>query len=133
MTDPHDPLEPLLRWAEIWPAVQAQLAERRAQLIKDVETEFAVTLHPGRRQSQVVVSASDYEWLLVALERYDPLARGYYTGLGGELDVIVAPDWTCDPARVAWLRLVVVTTRPIRRLVRWLAARWPNEPSVGSA
>lgn len=108
------------------PSYQASIARRRALLIDDVARRYGVTLYQHPREASVaVVSATDYEVLrsCVTNDRgLDAVGRGYYSYLGGELDVIVAPDWTCDLSVVALLRArVVLVERPTRKIVRSLA------------
>ncbi|OAZ40937.1 hypothetical protein A9Z40_03070 [Microbacterium arborescens] len=129
--------------AELQAALDAALDARRSRLIAEVYQRYGVTLHPHPRLGHVVVtSVSQWDTLRDAVGTdpgLDALGRGYYLGLGlgGEVDVQVAPDctcdllrvdvqvapdWTCDPLRVSLLRVVVVTTyRPLSRLCRALS------------
>lgn len=107
------------------PKYRASIARRRALLVRDVEERYGVALHQHpRKASVVVVSATDYDELRACVTNdsgLDAVGRGYYSYLGGELDVNVAPDWTCDPLALSWLRLrVSLLDRPIRRLLRAL-------------
>lgn len=107
----------------------ATLGERRERLIRAISVHYGVTVYPHpRRAHMVVVSETDYHLLTDAVMS-DPLlnavGRGYYSWLGGELAVVTAPDWTCDPRAVALARtralLLDGPLRPyLRRLVAWL-------------
>lgn len=99
------------------------IARRRDMLADEVAARYGVTLYPHPRQPHaVVVSASDYAVLadaVMADRRLSAVGRGYYLYLGGELSVVVAPDWACDLGHVALLRarvqLVDVWARPVVR------------------
>lgn len=115
--------------------MDALLARRRAALIDEVRSRYGVTLYPHpRRTDAVVVSASDYAALSDAVmtdRTLSPVGRGYYLYLGGELSVVVAPDWACDHGHVALLRarvrLVDVWARPV---VRGLALLLDGVPAL---
>lgn len=112
------------------PAIRYGIAQRREALAREVSARYGVTLHAHpRRPGVVVVSETDAELLHDAVTRdrgIDAVGRGYYLYLGGELDVVTAPDWACDPVSVAWLRLKVIAMyRPLRPVIRVLA-RWLN-------
>ncbi len=124
-------LEGMARGRELAAAAHAILAERRGDLIRQVGSRYGVTLYPHPRAARVVVvSRGDYDTLRGAIATdptLDPIGRGYYWWLGGELSVLVAPDWTCDPTRVALARLyalaVVPWARPVVRAVTRLLRR----------
>lgn len=107
----------------------ASIRLRRDRLIEQLHYRYGITVYPHpRRPHAVVVSESDLARLEHAIFRDDllnPVGRGYYSWLGGELSVITAPDWACDPLSVALARLYAVTVaswaRPaIRALTRLL-------------
>lgn len=107
------------------------LRSRRAVLVDEVAARYGVTLYPDPRREHIVrLSESDHAWLAAAVEhdrRLDAVGRGYYSGLGGELTLVPAPDWTCDPVAVSLARLYAVTVVPwarptVRALSRALAA-----------
>lgn len=115
---------------------RASLLRRRQWLIADVARVYGVALYPHPRRAHVVVcAASDLARFRAAVmhdRMLSAVGRGYYLGLGGELDIVTAPDWTCEPLRVARSRWVAVTlVRPLRRVLalfrRTSAARliWP--------
>lgn len=124
-------LDQLTSWAEVLPELHASIAERRARLIRHLHARYGVTVHPHPRLAHVVVvSRSDYATLedLVTHDRLlDAVGRGYYGWLGGELSVIVAPDWSCNPTSVALARLyavaVVPWARPVVRALTRLLGR----------
>jgi hypothetical protein len=115
----------ILRIRASLPHLEITMREGRAQLIEDVAARYGVTLYPGTRLDTVVVSASDYEWLIESVAhdpRLDAVGRGYYDAMGGAVRVVQVPDWTCDPTAVAMARLIAVMRKPFVPVVRWLAS-----------
>lgn len=109
-------------------AKESLLSRRRSVLLDEIERRYGVTMHADPRAEHIIrVSKSDYETFVNAVmndRKIDAIGRGYYLGLGGELDLVTSPDWTFDPLSVALLRLRVVLlgswARPIvRRISRW--------------
>ncbi|MGO3844451.1 hypothetical protein [Agrococcus casei] len=103
----------------------APIDYQRMRLIEQVERRFGVTMHPHpRRSGVVVVSESDYARIFDEAARdprLDVMGRCYYLVLGPQLTVQVAPDWACDPVKVALLRLrVAALDIPLRPIVRGL-------------
>lgn len=110
--------------------LHASLPERRARLIRHLHYRYDVTVYPHPRLPHVVVvSESDAVMLRYRIggdRTLDAVGRGYYSWLGGELTVQVAPDWACDATRLALARLYVVTLhRPLSRLARALTRLLP--------
>lgn len=110
----------------------APIDYQRMRLIEQVARRFGVTMHPHpRRSGVIVVSESDYVHIFDEVTRdprLDVMGRGYYLVLGPGLTAQIAPDWSCDPAKVAMLRLRVallyIPLRPIlRALTRLLTPR----------
>ncbi|KAA9133749.1 hypothetical protein [Microbacterium caowuchunii] len=102
------------------------IRERRARLVQDIALRYGVPMYPDPRRLNVVnVARSDYDYLVDAIAtdpRLDALGRGYYTGLGGALDVRPVPNWTCDPVSVSLARGYAHARRLSRALTRPLAA-----------
>ncbi|WP_448389790.1 hypothetical protein [Microbacterium aurum] len=125
--------------AHYYDAWERSIAERRSSLIRAISVHYGVAVYPHPRWPRaVVVSESDYRLLTDAVMS-DPLlnavGRGYYSWLGGELAVVTAPDWTCDPRAVALARtralLLDGPLRPyLRRLVAWSPAAKQGGPAL---
>lgn len=99
----------------------ARLA-RVCDAIDDLEQHVGVTGHVGTDASCIVVSESDYEVMKEWAKSRLPITgttSAASTLLG--IPIVTAPDWTCDEAAVAWLRLRARAARPFRRLLRRLA------------
>jgi hypothetical protein len=98
------------------------MRQRRAALIHDMGVRFRITAFPGRvDRPEIVLPQQDYDRLMTAIWK-DPwgsaLSRGYYLGLGGELEVRAAPAWTFDPALIARARRSARLRRALRHLTR---------------
>lgn len=111
-------LADLHRAVALMAAVGPVLDERRARLVDEVAERYGVRLHLHPRRPHVaVVSQSDYELLVSQVmedRRIDALGRGYYLGLGGELTLQSAPDWTCDADAIVQARLVGSLRQAVR-------------------
>ncbi|MFJ6532470.1 hypothetical protein [Microbacterium sp. NPDC091662] len=119
---PRAGISSLVSSALVADSYRASLLRRRQWLIADVARVYGVALYPHpRRAHAVVCAASDVARLRAAVmsdRMLSAVGRGYYLGLGGEIDVVSAADWTCDPLRVSLARWVAVSlVRPLRRVL----------------
>lgn len=98
------------------------MRRRREHLIRDIAIRYGVTAHVGRDdRPEILLADDDYTRLRAAVmndDRGDALSRGYYLGLGGELDVHRVPAWALDTRRVARARRHAHFRRFMRRLTR---------------
>jgi hypothetical protein len=97
------------------------LRSRRDDLMRKMHAYFGV--HPtrgGGGRPTILLPAGEHARYVsdVFTERNStPISRGYFLGLGGEVQIIGVPEWTLDPARIARLRFIAATRRRLRRLV----------------
>lgn len=88
--------------------------------VDGLEAGLGVTGHADLERGRIVVSESDAATLR-GLAVFPVELYGHRDQVFG-IPLVTAPDWTCDPASVAWCRFVArlwVALR-LRRLTAWL-------------
>lgn len=101
------------------------LAERRDRLAADLSSRYGVATYV-RGEEDILLTHSDYKRALDAVWRdrsIDAIGRGYYLGLGGDVNLVPVADWTCDPLSVSTARLLAVVIKPFRPLAAFLTKR----------
>lgn len=102
--------------------MDAIMRQRRDDLIREIGYRYRITAFPGRQdRAEIVLPQQDHDRLMAAIwndPRGDALSRGYYLGLGGELEVRAAPAWTFDARCIARARRRARLRRSLRRLTQ---------------
>lgn len=106
---------------------RTDLAAVRNRWVRHVHSRYAITVHPHpRKDDTVVLSHRDHFVLLECIRtdpKLNPVGRGYYDFLGGQLTIQHAPDWTLNPTLTRAARALATHARALAPLARWLRHR----------
>lgn len=87
--------------------------------IDDLERALGITGHVGPGYRYIVISDTDHQVLVDwAVDEGWKRDHAQPDSIFAGIPLVTAPDWTCDPGAVAWLRFRTIATQRVARLLR---------------